>query len=253
MRRCKILTWILIFSVVNSALGAPAPARQALEMSDVAEGRTATSRKRNDPWDDDRSTSTNAGDSPPPSTSPPTKKSPRSTGSVELNRRDYGQSNPLNSVLGLTGAPLRHFRPLGGLIPLPPLRPPRPPLHTGPSDVESARPVNPDTLSSTSHQPALPQRPTSGTPLPDPGPSEDHLPSLPGSSEGHLPSPPGSSVNPLSTGHQPTPPQSPTTSSPQPPLSDAGPPETRFLSPDEFLDDVLKGKIKRGISYFGAT
>jgi hypothetical protein len=68
MRRCKFVTWILILSAVNFALEAPAPVRERLEISDVAEGWTATSQKRNDPLDDNRSTSTNAGDSPPPPT-----------------------------------------------------------------------------------------------------------------------------------------------------------------------------------------
>jgi hypothetical protein len=263
MRRCKIVTWIFILSVVNFALGAPVPVRERLE--DLAEGWTATSQRRNDPLDDhDRSPTSNAGDSPPPSTPPslnppklersweelgeedidrhfpPTSESSGSTDSVESSRRDFGQSN-LYSDLGLTGAPLRPLRPLGGLIPLPPLPPLRPLPRPGPSEVESSRPaVNPDTLSSTGHQPAPPQRPTGGSPpppLPDPGPSEDRLPS-----------PPGSSVNPgtlSSTVHQTTPPHSPTSGSP---LLDPGPSEGRLPSPEKYLEDVLKGKIKRGIS-----
>jgi hypothetical protein len=107
--------------------------------------------------------------------------------------------------------------------------------------------VNPDTLSSTGHQPPL--SPTGGSPLPPllhPGPSEGGLPSMPvwwvghqpvspqgltggsplppsslPSSEGGLPSTPVWWVNPdtlSSTGHQPVPPQSPTGGSPPSPL-----------------------------------
>jgi hypothetical protein len=42
MQRCKIVTWIVILSIVNFALGAPAAVRRKLEMLvdvDVAEGR----------------------------------------------------------------------------------------------------------------------------------------------------------------------------------------------------------------------
>ena len=56
MRRCKIVTWTLILSIINFALGAPAAVREGrLEMSvdvDVADGGTAMSQKRNDPLDD---------------------------------------------------------------------------------------------------------------------------------------------------------------------------------------------------------
>jgi hypothetical protein len=61
MRLCKIVTWIVILSIVNFALGAPAAVRERLEMSvdvDVAEGGTTTSHKRNDPSDDWSTTTT---------------------------------------------------------------------------------------------------------------------------------------------------------------------------------------------------
>jgi hypothetical protein len=130
MRRCKIVTWILILSVVNFALGAPAAVRQRLGVSDVAEDWTATLQKRNDPLDDDRSTGTNLNVADHPSTPlslnpselersweelgeeyidwhfPPTSESPGLTESVESKRRDEG----------LTGGP-----------PMRPARPPAPP------------------------------------------------------------------------------------------------------------------------------
>ena len=55
MRRCKLVTWTLILSIINFALGAPAAVREGLGMPvdvDVADGGTAMSRKRNDPLDD---------------------------------------------------------------------------------------------------------------------------------------------------------------------------------------------------------
>jgi hypothetical protein len=70
MRRRKIVTWILILSIVNFALGAPAVVRERLEMSvdvDVAEGGTAMSHKLWDPSDD--WSTLNAADRPP---TPPT-------------------------------------------------------------------------------------------------------------------------------------------------------------------------------------
>lgn len=75
MRRCKIVTCILILSVVNFALGAPAAARGRLGMSvevDVAEGGTATSQKRFDTSESDDWSTTNEADRPPtPGTPPP--------------------------------------------------------------------------------------------------------------------------------------------------------------------------------------
>jgi hypothetical protein len=238
MRRCKIVTWILILSIINFALGAPAAVRGRLETSvdvDVAECGIATSQKRYDPLDD--WSTTNSADRPPtplrltPSEvdqlwedvaeqridrySPPTPESHGSTESVDSNWPNYAPSNP--------GSPTgSHPGPTGGspLHPLP---------HPGPSEDRFPSPpgfsVNPGTLSSTGHQPKPPQ------------------------------SPPGWSVNPgtsSSTAHQPTPPQSPTDGSP---LPHPGPSEDRFprppgrsANPDRFLDELLKGKIKRRIS-----
>jgi hypothetical protein len=218
MRRCKIVTWILILSIINFALGAPAAVRGRLEMSvdvDVAECGTATSQKRYDPLDD--WSTTNSADRPPtpprltPSEvdqlwedvaeqridrySPATPESHGSTESVDSNWPNYAPSNP--------GSPTgSHPGPTGG-SPLPP------PPHPGPSEDRFPSPpgwsVNPGTLSSTGHQPTPPQSPTDGSPLlplPHPGPSEDRFPR-----------PPGRSAN-----------------------------------PDRLLDELLKGKIKRRIS-----
>ena len=217
MRRCKTITWILILSIMNVALGAPAAVREGLEMSvdvDVAEGGTATSQKRYDPLDD--WSTTNAADRPPtpPNLSPseldrlweevaeqgineydpPTPESPGSSESVDSAWPNYEPLNP-----------------------------------GSPAGTDST-----GTLSSTGHQPTPPQSPTGGPP--HPGPSKDRFPS-----------PPGFSVNPdtlSSTGNQPTPPQSPTGESPLPPP----PHPEQSGSPDEFLEDLLKGKIKRRIS-----
>ena len=216
MRRCKIVTWIVILSIVNFALGAPAAVRERLEMPvdvDVAEGGTATSQKRYDPLDD--WSTTNSADRPhaPPNPTPSEmerlwedseiaeqdldlfcSESPRecfgSTESVGSNRPSYAPSNP--------GSPTGSHPGSTGGSPLPPLP------HPGPSEDRSPSPpgfsVNPDTLSSTGHQPTPPQSPTG---------------SSPGSSEDRSPSPPG--------------------------------------GPDEFLDDLLKGKIKRRISGSGTV
>jgi hypothetical protein len=259
MRRCRIVTWILILSIVNFALGAPAAVREGLEMSvdvDVAEGGTATSQKRYDPLDSDAWSTTNAADRPltPPSPTPSEVDrlrqevaeqdldflcaenpeecfGPIDSESEGSNEPNYTPSNPGLS----TGS---HPGPTGG-SPLPPL--PRP----GPSEVRFPSSPgfsgNPDTMSSTGHQLTPPQSPTGDSPLPLPHP---------GPSKGRFPSPPGFSVNPdmSSTGHQPTPPQSPTGDSPLPPLPHPGP----SGSPHGYLDDVLKDKIKRRISGSGA-
>ncbi|KAN0113922.1 hypothetical protein V8E52_007230 [Russula decolorans] len=226
MQRCKIVTtWILILFIVNFALGAPAAARERLEMSvgvDVAERGTATSQKRYDPLDD--WSTTNAADRPPTparltssdvdrlweavaeqridSYSPPTPESHGSSESVASNWPNYGSSIP--------GSPTgSHTGPMGGRFSSPP-----------------GWSMNPGTLSSAGHQLMPPQSPTGGSPLPHPGPSE-----------GRFPSTPGWSVNSgtlSSTGHQPTPPQSPMGSSPLPPLPHPGPSEGHFPSPPGF-------------------
>ncbi|KAI0279044.1 hypothetical protein BGY98DRAFT_1096413 [Russula aff. rugulosa BPL654] len=175
MRRCKIVTWILILSVVNFALGAPAALRC----------RSGTTH----------STGTNLNVADHPSTPlslnpsvlersweelgeeyidwhfPPTSESPGLTESVESKRRDDG----------LTGGP-----------PMRPPRPPPPPPPPYPFDLPLPHPFNPP--------PPHPFDPPPPHPL--------HLPPLdPGLSEDRLPSPPGSVVNPdtlSSTVHQTT-------------------------------------------------
>jgi hypothetical protein len=129
--------------------------------------------------------------------------------------------SPTGSHLGPTGdsplPPLPHPGPSEGHLPSPP-----------------RWPVNPDTLSSAYHQPPPPpQRPTGGSslsPIPHPGPSEDHS----SSPLGFLANP--DTLSP--TGHQQTPPQSPVVTRPPP---------SRDPSTDGFLDQLLKGKIKRRI------
>jgi hypothetical protein len=260
MRCCKIVAWIVILSIVDFALGAPAAVREGLEMSvdvDVAEGGTATSQKRYDS-SNDWSSSNAADPSTPPSPAPsdvdrfwegvaeqhpnlfgssPGESSGKSSGessgespgssdgSVGSNWSNYASSNPESPTGSHPGsAPLPH-----------------PGLSEDRFPILPAWMVSPGTLSSTDHRPTPPQSPSSGgsplPPLPHPGPSEDHSPS-----------PPGFSVNPdtlSSTGHQPTPPQSPASSSP-------GSSEDRSPSPpgdpDKFLDDLLKGRIKRRVS-----
>ena len=208
------------------------------------------SRKRYDPMDD-MSTS-NAADRPPPRpnltpseveqlwkdveeqrigrNSPTTPESPTSTESAGSNSPDYAPSNP-GTPIRVTGS---HPGPTGGTPP--------PPLHH-PVPSEGGFPSPPgwslysDTLSSTGHQPTPPQSLTDGSPLPQPGPSEGRFPSTPG--------PPVDSDTLSSTGHQPTPPQNPTGG------SHPRPSEDRFPSlpgnSDKFLDDLMKGKIKRRI------
>jgi hypothetical protein len=225
MRRCKIVTWILILSIVNFVLGAPAAVRERSEMSvdvDVAEGGTVMSQKRFDSSDDE--SATNAADHPPtppiPTPTPsdldrvweelagpgvdghiPQSESPGSTGSVDSIRPSYAPPNP-GSPAGLrTDSP-----------------------HPGPS-VPGWPAVNPGTLSSTGHQhwQTPPQSPTGGSPLPlspHPGLSDEHPPGSPAAMAKGTSS---------STGHQYTPEQSPTGGSPLPPsphpgLSDEHPP-----------------------------
>ena len=153
MRRCKIVTWILILSIVNFALGAPTVVQERLVTSvdvDVAEGGTATSQKRYDPLDD-WSTSNTADRPPSPARltssdldrlwegvaeqridrySPPTPESPMSSASESVDST-------------MTSNPGAHSDPTGGS----PLR------HPGPSEYRFLSPpigsVNPDTSSST--------------------------------------------------------------------------------------------------------
>ncbi|KAI0278055.1 hypothetical protein BGY98DRAFT_1186778 [Russula aff. rugulosa BPL654] len=283
MRHCKIVTWILILSIVNFALGAPAALRGRLEMSvdvDVAKGGTAMSRKWYDPMDD--SSTSNAADRPPPRpnltpseveqlwkdvedqrigrNSPTTPESPTSTESAGSNSPDYTPSNP-GTPTGVTGS---HSGPTGGTPP-PHLRHPVPSEGGFPSPPGWS--LYSDTLSSTGHQPTPPQSLTDGSPLPHPGPSEGRLPSTPRppvdsdplSSTGHQPTTPQSLTDgsplpqpgPSEGRFRPTPPQSPTGGSHLPPLPHPGPSEDRFPSPpgnsDKFLDDLMKGKIKRHI------
>jgi hypothetical protein len=223
----------------------------------IAEGGTATSEKRNDPLDD--WSTTNAAGRPHTHPSPTQSEvdplwgeiaekdldllcseSPGecfgSTESVGANRPNYAPSNP--------GSPTgSHPGPTGG-SPLPPLPHPEPSEDRFPSTPGWS--VNSGTLS-TGHQPTPPQSPTGGSPLPPlphPGPSEDRFPSTPGFS--------ANTDTLSSTGHQPTPPQSPTSDSPLSPLPHSGSSEDRSPSPpgslNRFLDDLLKGKIKRRIS-----
>jgi hypothetical protein len=242
MRRCKVVTWILILSIVNFALGAPAAVREKLKMSvdvDVAEGETATSQRRYDPLDDWSTTTTPSSLNPsnldrlweglgeeqngwyiPPQTP----ESPASTESV-----DSSPGSPAGSHPGPTDGsplhPLSHPGPSEGRVPSTP-----------------GLSVNTDTSLPTGRQPTPPQSPTGDSPLPPlphPGPSEDHFPSTPGWSL---------NLNTLlSSGHQPTPPQSPARDPVTPPPPSPEPP------PDGFLDKLLKGKIKRRISGSGVT
>ena len=213
MRRCKIIIWILILSIVNIAVGAPAAVREGLEMSvdvDVAEGGTATSQKRYDPLDD--WSTTNAADRPPtPPNLKPSELDRLWEEVAEQGIDDYNPPTPESPGLSESvDSAWSNYEPLNPGSPAG--------SHSG-------------SLSSTGHQPTPPQSPTGGSP--HPGPSEDRFPS-----------PPGFSVNPdtaSSTGHQSTPPQSPTDDSP---LSHPGP----SGNPDGYLDDLLKDKIKRRIS-----
>ena len=213
MRRCNLVTWIVILSIVNFALGAPAAVQEGLQMSvdvDVGECGTATSQKRYDSLDE--WSTTNAADLSEEDRLWETiaenfgffcRESPGecfgSTESVGSNSPNYAPSSPGSST-GYQPTPPQS--PTGG-SPLPPL--PRP----GPSEVRFPGPpgfsANPDTLSSTNHQPTPPQSPTVSSPLPPlphPGPSADHFPS---------------------------------------------PPD----SPNRFLNDLFKGKFKRRISGSG--
>jgi hypothetical protein len=249
MQRCMIVIWILILSLANFTLGAPAAVREGFEMPvdvDVAGGGTATSQKRWDPLDD-WSTS-NAADRPPtppnrtPSEldqlwkeveeyhgpdlnapySPLTPESPGSPSeSVDSSWSNYAPSNP--------GSPVGpHAGPTDG-SPLPPL---------------PGIPVNSDTLLSTGHQPTMPQSTSGASPLPtlpNPGPSKNRFPDSPGSS--------ASSDTLSSIGHQPTPPPNPTGGSPQPhpgPSEDRSPSPPRWpANPDEFLKELLKKGLIR--------
>lgn len=224
MRCCKIVTSILILSIVNLAFGAPATVRERLEMMfdvDVAEGAsgTATSQKRHDPLDD--WSTTNAADrphSPPMLTpseldrlweevaeqsinrhSPATPESPTLTESVDSNP----ESPTAVSHPDLTGG-----------SPPPPLLHPDP----GPSLAEDHfTSVKPNTLSSTDRPPTAPQSPTGGgSPLPPhPGPPHDHFPSPLGISASENPDT-FSSMGNLPPPMPPMPPQRPAGGSPLP-------------------------------------
>jgi hypothetical protein len=190
---------------------------------DVVEGGTATPQKRHEPFD--TWSTTNAGDRPPTPPSPTPSEFSRLLDEIADEPLDLHSPDSPESVASNPGSPTESNPARGSPLP-----------HQGPSGDQfqtSGTPVNHDTLSSTSHQPTLPQSPTGGSSLPQ-------LPH-PGPPEGRFPSPPGSPVNPnilSSTGHQPTPPQSPTGGSPLPHPQAPG-------NSDTFLDDLLKGKIKR--------
>ena len=215
MWRCEIVTWILILSIINFTLGAPAAVRERLEMSvdvDLVERRTATSQKRHgllarDDW------STTADRRPPTSSLNPTVTGPH--------------PDPTNDS------------------------PPPPPL-----DIS----INPDTLSSTGHQPTPPQSPDGDIPSPPPAP--------PQSSDGNIPLPPPTPPHPgqlaglpedrfpSTTPGWPVDPDSDTLSStgsspgsPRPPQNPGLDPEIHsLLSPEsfptEFWDEFLKDIIR---------
>ena len=278
MRRCKIVTWILILSIVNFALGAPAAVRERLVISadvDVAERGIGTSRKRYDPLDD--SSTTNIAERPPtpPMRSqseidqlwedvergpydrhtPPTPDSPNSSESVDSNWLNSDSESPTShtSPTGGSPPPLPHPGPLEYYLPSPPRQSVNP--DTLSSTVHQPTPphspagslllnlVNPDRSPSTGRQPVPPHSPAGAPPLlhpvnPDRSPSTSHQPAPPHSPAGappllHPVNPDGS----LSIGHQPTPPQSP------------GEPDVHSLLspepfPNEFWDDFLKGNIR---------
>src|SRR5580658_5176014 len=179
MRRCKIVTWILILYIVNIALGAPTAVREGLEMSvdvDVVEGGTATPQKRHEPFD--TWSTTNAGDRPPTPPSPTPSEFSRLLDEIADEPLDLHSPDSPESVASNPGSPTESNPARGS--PLPPLP------HQGPSGDQfqtSGTPVNHDTLSSTSHQPTLPQSPTGGSSLPPlpqlphPGPPEGRFPS----------------------------------------------------------------------------
>ena len=210
MRRCKIVTWILILSIVNFALCAPAAVRERFDVS--VGGGTATPQKRNDPLDDSSSTS-NAAHPHRPST-------PQSWNPSNLDTQRTSESG--SESVGSSYAPSNPGSPTSPtgdshLSPLP---------HPGSLEVHlPSTPVwqvNLDRLS--------PLSPTGGSPLPPlsrPEPSEGHLPSTPGWS-------------PV------TPAWDPLTPPPSPPRPEPSP-------ADEFLDNLLKGKIKRRSYCIGAV
>jgi hypothetical protein len=222
----KILTrTLLILSVINFALAAPAAVRERPEVrlgANVARNVTAASEKRWDPLDEGGSESTNV---PGPDHAPPP--SLDSTGLDELMR-----------IFG-TG----QHRSTGSSPP----SPDNPGSLTGSNDVPSPG------------SPTGSRLPVGSTPVAgslSPPPPSPH-PSQPGSSEDRLSSPPGFSgdLDTLSsTGYQPIPPQSPGVSPESHSLPSLEPFPTEFWDeflkgiPSEYMDDFLKGKIKRRIS-----
>ena len=261
MRHCRIVTWILIFSTINLALGAPTAVRVEMSVDmDVAEGGTATSQKRYYPPDD--WSITNAEDHPaiPSSLTPmevdqlwngagqgidgygPTPDSPMSTASVNSHwPDDYAPSNP------------------------------GPSRNSFPSQPEW--PVNPSALPSTGPQ-LTPQSLMGGTPLPHPEPSEDGHPSRPDwpvnlgatQSIGHELTPQIlAGASPLPALPHPVPSQDHSSStnladwSENPgslwstantPTADTPtrPSPTRGPLRDSTLDEILRGRLKRRIS-----
>lgn len=256
MRPCKVVTWILILSIVNFALGAPAAVRERLEMLadvDVAERETATSRKRYDPLDD--SSTTNTADRPP--TPPMRSQSEIDRLWEDVERESYynDRYSPPTPDSGKSSESIHsnsdsesHPGPTSGFNP-------GPPEHHFPSP-----PGQSNTLTSAGHQPAVPQSSAGGSPLPPiphPGSPEGRIAGPLGwqedldtlSSTGHQPTPPHSpaggspllhQVNPYrspSTGQQLTPPHSPTGGSPLHPLMIPGSSEDRIPSPPGWPGD----------------
>lgn len=218
MRCYKIVTWILILSIVNFnfVLGAPAAVRERLE----TEGEIATSQKRAKPpkryrgYPFDEGSTTNAAD---------------------LDRLPTPNLSGLDELWGHLGEEDINWPESPGS-----------PESSVDSNQPNHEPSNPGSESPESRPPGLPV----GPPLPHSGPSAVRFPSPPGGSE------PESLLSP--TGHQPTPLQSqtgdsllplqsPTSGSPVP--HNPGPSEDRFPNPpgkaDGFLDELMKGKIKR--------
>lgn len=202
MRRCRIVTWILILSIVNFALGAPTAVRKGLEMSvdlDVVEGGTATSQKRWDPPD--------AWSTTDPVDRPPTPPSPDFHRVVKIKEQNFDPSyipNWPESVGSNPGSPTgSHSGPTSGSEFSMPPQPHAEPSYAWSDGHFPSRPgwsesVNSGVSLSTGHQ-LTPQSLAGGSPLPPlplQGPPEDRLP----------PSRPGWSVNPgnvwSSTGHQ---------------------------------------------------
>ena len=221
MRQHRILSRILLMlSIINFSIAAPAAIRERPEVrldANVTRNVTAAPQKRGDPLD--WGGAPNVPGLPVDYAPPPSPDLTDILGQMaEHLAEQYGYTDG-------TPPPSPHLSQLG------PLEDRFPPGFS----------VNPDTLSSTGHQPTPPQSPTGGSPLsplrlPHRGPSEDRFPGMPGWSVNSGTSSTGS------TGIQPTPPQSP-----------GADPEIHSLLnlepfPYTFWDKLLKGKIKRRIS-----